>query len=71
MDLSKAFDTINHELLIAKLDAYGFGDSALRIVLSYISDRDTFFNVYHFSNFLGFDNWPKFSESIFHPIFCS
>ena len=39
MDLSKAFDTINHELLIAKLDAYGFSVSALQIVLSYLSDR--------------------------------
>ena len=39
MDLSKAFDTINHELLIAKLKAYGFDNSALEILLSYLSDR--------------------------------
>ena len=39
MDLSKAFDTINHELLIAKLDAYGFGEDSLQILASYLSDR--------------------------------
>ena len=39
MDLSKAFDTINHELLIAKLEAYGFEEDALEIVQSYLSDR--------------------------------
>ena len=30
MDLSKAFDTLNHELLIAKLHAYGFEIIALK-----------------------------------------
>ena len=39
MDLSKAFDTINHELLIAKMHAYGFSIDALKIVHSYLSDR--------------------------------
>ena len=39
MDLSKAFDTINHELLIAKLNAYGFDEGALAIILGYLSDR--------------------------------
>ena len=39
MDLSKAFDTINHELLIAKLEAYGFDESALNITLDYLSNR--------------------------------
>jgi predicted nucleotide-binding protein (sugar kinase/HSP70/actin superfamily) len=39
MDLSKAFDTINHELLIAKIEAYGFNKSALEIIFNYLSDR--------------------------------
>ena len=39
MHLSKAFDTINHELLIAKLHAYGFSKDSLKLINSYKSDR--------------------------------
>ena len=39
MDLSKAFDTLNHELLIAKLAAYGFDKSSLKLIRSYMSNR--------------------------------
>ena len=39
MDLSKAFDTINHQLLLAKLHAYGFSKQALAIICSYLSNR--------------------------------
>ncbi len=38
-DLSKAFDCLSHELLIAKLNAYGFSRSALLFVHSYLIDR--------------------------------
>ena len=34
MDLSKAFNTINHEPLIAKLYAYGFSKEALTLLLA-------------------------------------
>ena len=39
MDLSKAFDCLNHELLIAKLRAYGFSMSALRLIHSHLNER--------------------------------
>ena len=39
MDLSKTFDTLNHDLLITKLHAYGFQHDALNLLHSYLSKR--------------------------------
>ena len=39
MDLSKAFDTLNHDLLIAKLHAYGFSEESLQLIKSYLTNR--------------------------------
>ena len=37
--LSKSFDCLDHELLIEKLNAYGFNLTALKLVHNYLSNR--------------------------------
>ena len=52
MDLSKAFDTIKHDLLIAKLLVYCFSKESLKLIKSYLTNRwqRTKLNT-------GFSNW--------------
>ena len=38
-DLSEAFDCLSHELIIAKLNAYGLGLSALKLMQNYLVER--------------------------------
>ena len=38
-NLSKAFDCLSHKLLVAELSAYGMGDSAVKFISDYLTNR--------------------------------
>ena len=59
MDLSKAFDTINHELLIAKLNAYGFSEPSLKLIYNYLKDR-----LHHIKINSTFSEWSELIQGV-------
>ena len=56
-DLSKAYDCLDHELLTAKLNSYGFALPALRLIHDYLSNRKQRTKVG--------DNYSSWSEILF------
>ena len=39
MDLRKAYNCLSHDLLLAKLSAYDFDESAIILIANYLSNR--------------------------------
>ena len=39
MDLSKAYDYVNHDLIITKLEAHGVAENSLRLIQNYLFQR--------------------------------
>ena len=54
MDLSKAFDTINNDLLIAKLEAYGKERNSLMLIMNYLRNR-----YQHIKVNVSFSSWEE------------
>ena len=59
MDLSKAFDTINHKLPIARLYAYGFSTNALEVLLSYLQNTWQRFKIN-----TNFSSWTQLLQGV-------
>ena len=45
LDLAKAFDTVNHNILIAKLSHYGIRGTPLQLIRSYLTNRMQYVNL--------------------------
>ena len=42
IDLSKAFDCLDHNILLSKLKFYGLNDNAIKLLKKYLSDRNQY-----------------------------
>ena len=74
IDLKKAFDTVDHDILLAKLRKYGVDNLELAWFTSYLTNRKQFckvkrdmFQNYRYSMWCapGFLSWPSFVSDLY------
>ena len=46
IDLSKAFDVLNHDILLSKLEFYGLNELTIKLIKNYLSNRSQFCQYY-------------------------
>ena len=61
VDLSKAFDCLNHDILLPKLTFYGLSDDALSLLKNYLT-RDQYVQLGNIKN----KNKNKNKNALFH-----
>ena len=82
LDLSKAFDTLDHDILLKKLDTYGLRGIVLDWFRNYLTNRKQFVEynnhivnnkIYKHWNATGLNSWAAWFHYLRqrHPKFCS
>ena len=57
VDLQKAFDTLDHTVLLQKMECIGFKESVIKWFQSYLSNRNFFVTLENVFSDAGLINW--------------